>query len=44
MGDCYGWFDDFDDYCCLYCPCRYDCFYYTYGYYWDEYDDYEYYY
>lgn len=40
MGDCFGWFDDFDDYCCFECPCGYACFYYTYGYYWDD----EYYY
>lgn len=41
MYDCYGWFDDFDNYCWSRCPDGYKCFYLTYGYYWDK-DDYYY--
>lgn len=37
MDECFGWFDDFDEFCCFYCPDGYKCFYYTYGYYWDDY-------
>lgn len=44
MYNCYGRFDDFDDYCYYYCPYSYGCEMRTYGYvlddYWDYYDDY----
>lgn len=34
--DCYGWFDEFCDYC-WYCPYASSCYYYTYG---EQLDDY----
>ena len=45
MPECYGWFDDWDDYCWDYCPYSFRCEKATYGYpscygYFDDYDYY----
>lgn len=40
MLDCYGWFDVYDDYCYYNCPYSYSCERFTFGYYYDDYDEY----
>lgn len=30
MLGCYGWFDEFDEYCCFWCPYSFECEDYTY--------------
>jgi hypothetical protein len=44
MYSCYGWFDEFDDYCYYHCPYSYECEMIAYEYdlddYWDYYDEY----
>lgn len=34
---CFGWFDDFDDYCYYYCPYSWECEDETYYFYRDDY-------
>ena len=39
MCECYGLFDPFDEFC-YYCPYSFSCELDSYGYYYDDYDEY----